>query len=175
MTVEVDSGATTVEQDVPRGVFKRRRLRSSPPVVIEVKIDLNRPDEPAKQQPPATPRVAEAIEAVAVGKVNSEARGWPAFIGMVGDAVGSRIDEILSSATNLVAERIDEIVAGANSRIDELVEETVTQAMDTVIHNVIEARLSQMLGGVTIDLTKLENEAVSVTEAAGETTDPVID
>ncbi len=173
MTIEVGSGATTVEQDVPRGIFKRRRMGSSPPVVIEVRIDVNHAEEPAKEPSAAAPKVAEAIEAVAVGKADAVASGWPAFIGKVGDAVGNRIEEIIGTAGGLVEQRIDELITSANSQIDKLVEDMVTQAMDTVIHNVIEQRLSEMLGGITIDLTKLESETVSIADAAADTTNKI--
>jgi hypothetical protein len=129
-------------------------------VVVEVRIDVNRNDSEAAEQPEAgaaAKSVAEAIEKVARGEASPETHDLPPLIGHIGVAVRDRIEGLVGTAGALVERRIDAMITSANAQIDKLVEDTVTQALDTVIQNVLEARLGEMLG-VTIDLTKLEEQ-----------------
>lgn len=165
-TVAAADGKTTIATEVPKGWWKRRRQRmasSPPPVVVEIRIDVNQKDAEEPEPQPALPAaqpVAHAMEMVVKGDVDPEAFGW---IGKIGGALRDRLDEVVGTAGAIVESRIEAALASANAQIDDLVEDTVNSAMDTVIHKVLEERLTE-LTGVTIDLTRLEDTAAPAPE-----------
>lgn len=168
MTAEVTTGSTTVGQDVPPGIFRRLRRRSgsSPPVVIEVRIDVTGAGESTQQASPSAPKLTEAIEAAAGGK---SAGGLPLLVEKVGGAVADRVDAVIGMTGTTLEQRIDEMITGVNSQIDQLVENAVNEAVNAVVHRVIEERLQRTLDEDEIDLTKLEGQSVTAQEGADRT------
>lgn len=153
--------------DVMRGDTK------AVPVVIEIRLNYEEPEEP-KPPLPQTEKVADAIKKVAVKQVHpTEESGFPALISKAGNAVERRVTDVLKTAGDLVeariaetlestedivTERVTALLDSANSKIDELVDQLVNDALDTVIREVLGEKVTKMLEDAKTDDTSITHD-----------------